>query len=41
MRIGQEISYKKVLEKMKELVSEDLVETIGANRWIKYQLKNR
>ena len=41
MRIGQEISYKKVLEKMKELVDEGIVETVGANRWIKYQLKNR
>ena len=39
-RIGDEIPYKRVLEQMKELVSEGLVKVIGENRWVEYQLKN-
>jgi len=37
-RIGKEISYKKVLSQMKTLVTEGLVEEIGANRWVQYRL---
>lgn len=37
-RIGKEIPYKKVLAQMKLLVSENIIEEIGANRWIQYRL---
>lgn len=37
-RIGKEIPYKKVLAQMKLLVSENIIEEIGANRWVQYRL---
>ena len=37
-RIGKEIPYKKVLAQIKSLVSENIVEEVGANRWIQYRL---
>lgn len=37
-RIGKEISYKKVLAQMKQLVADGIVYPIGLNRWVKYQL---
>lgn len=38
-RIGSEIPYKKVLEQMKTMLADGIVESIGANRWVKYKLK--
>ena len=37
-RIGKEISYKKVLAQMKQLVAEGIALPVGQNRWVKYQL---
>ena len=37
-RIGKEISYKKVLAQMKQLVTEGIALPVGQNRWVKYQL---
>lgn len=37
-RIGREIPYKKVLNQIKELITEKKVTTIGENRWVKYKL---
>lgn len=39
-RIGREIPYKKVLNQIKELITEKKVTTIGENRWVKYKLLN-
>ena len=40
-RIGIEIPYKKVLEQIKAMLSDGIIETEGENRWIKYKLKKR
>jgi len=37
-RIGKEIPYKKLLAQMKSLVIENIVEEVGANRWVQYRL---
>lgn len=41
LRIGIEIPYKKVLEQIKVMLSDGIIETEGENRWIKYKLKKR
>ncbi len=38
-RIGIEIPYKKVLEQIKAMLSDGIIESEGENRWIKYKLK--
>ena len=38
-RIGIEIPYKKVLEQIKAMLSDGIIEPEGENRWIKYKLK--
>lgn len=37
-RIGKEIPYKKVLAQIKLLVVENIIEEVGANRWVQYRL---
>ena len=38
-RIGIEIPYKKVLEQIKSMLSDGIIESEGKNRWVKYKLK--
>ena len=40
-RIGIEIPYKKVLEQIKAMLSDGIIESEGENRWVKYKLKKR
>ena len=40
-RIGIEIPYKKVLEQIKAMLSDGIIELEGENRWVKYKLKKR
>ena len=37
-RIGREIPYKRVLEQIKNLIKEEIVQPNGENRWVKYRL---
>lgn len=39
-RIGIEIPYKKILEQIKTMLADGIIESEGKNRWIKYKLKN-
>lgn len=38
LRIGKEIPYKKILSQIKSLVKDNIVEEVGANRWVQYRL---
>lgn len=38
-RIGIEIPYKKILEQIKTMLTDGIIESEGKNRWIKYKLK--
>lgn len=38
-RIGIEIPYKKILEQIKTMLADGIIESEGKNRWIKYKLK--
>lgn len=40
-RIGKEIPYKKVLAQIKLLVVENVIEEVGANRWVQYRLNKK